>query len=65
MASGGARAGAGRPKKSATQKVLEGNPSRRPIEIVDFGGDGIELPSEPPIYLSAKQKKYIERFMGG
>ena len=57
MASGGRRPGAGRPKKPATQKMLEGNPGRRSIEIVDFGAEGVELPSEPPTYLSAKAKE--------
>ncbi len=57
MASGGRRPGAGRPKKAATQKMLEGNPGRRPIEVVDFGAMGVELPSEPPTYLSAKAKE--------
>ena len=36
MASGGRRPGAGRPKKSATQKILEGNPGKRPIEVVNI-----------------------------
>lgn len=56
MPSGGARPGAGRPKKSAAQKVLEGNLGKRPIEVVDLA-DGVELPSEPPTYLSAKAKE--------
>ena len=51
MASGGARPGAGRPKKAVTQKILEGNPGKRPIEVVNFTTDnGLELPSEPPSY---------------
>ena len=57
MASGGRRPGAGRPKKSATQKILEGNPGKRPIEVVNIKAEGIELPSEPPAYLSAKAKE--------
>ena len=36
MASGGYRAGAGRPKKSVTEKILEGNPGKRPIEVLNF-----------------------------
>ena len=35
MPSGGYRAGAGRPRKPATQKILEGNPGKRPIEVLD------------------------------
>lgn len=56
MPSGGRRPGAGRPRKSATQKIIEGNPGKRPIEIVTFN-DGIDLPSEPPAYFSAKAKE--------
>ncbi len=57
MPSGGRRAGAGRPKKSATQKILEGNPGKRPIKVVEFTASGIELPNTPPSYLSAKAKE--------
>ena len=57
MASGGRRPGAGRPKKAAAQKILEGNPGRREIEVVTFNAEGVELPSEPPSYLSAKAKE--------
>ena len=56
MASGGRRVGAGRPKKAAAQKILEGNPGRRPVEVVNFAAEGVELPSEPPTYLSAMGK---------
>lgn len=56
MPSGGYRAGAGRPKKSATEKVLEGNPGKRKIEIVDFM-DAEELPQAPAKWLSAKGKE--------
>lgn len=57
MGSGGARPGAGRPKKAVTQKILDGNPSRRPIEVLSFDTVGFELPQEPPTYLSAKAKE--------
>ena len=40
MASGGRRPGAGRPKKAAAQKILEGNPGRRPIEVVNLSAEG-------------------------
>jgi hypothetical protein len=33
---GGARAGAGRKSKPLADKILEGNPGKRPIKIVDF-----------------------------
>ena len=56
MPSGGYRAGAGRPKKSAAEKVLEGNPGKRKIEIVDFT-EGEELPPTPAKWLSDKGKE--------
>jgi len=56
MASGGYRANAGRPKKSATEKILNGNPGRRTIEILDFE-DGTELPDKPADWLSSKGKE--------
>jgi len=56
MPSGGYRAKAGRPPKSAMEKVLEGNRGKRPIKVVDFE-DGIELPRTPPASLSSKGKE--------
>ena len=56
MPSGGTRTGAGRPKKSAIQKVLEGNPGKRKIEIVDFM-DAEELPSTPAKWLTEKGRE--------
>ena len=56
MASGGFRAGAGRPKKSVTEKILEGNPGKRPIEILDFE-EAEELPKDPPSWLTKKGKE--------
>ena len=56
MASGGYRVGAGRPKKSVTEKILNGNPGKRPIEVLQFD-DGDELPKEPPIWLTKKAKE--------
>jgi P27 family predicted phage terminase small subunit len=47
--------GAGRKRKSAAEKMLEGNPGKRPIEIVDFE-TGQELPRTPPDWLSARGK---------
>jgi phage terminase small subunit len=55
MPSGGYRAGAGRPKKSATEKALEGNLGKRAIEVVDFS-DGEELPAMPAKWLNEKGK---------
>ena len=56
MASGGFRAGAGRPKKSVTEKILEGNPGKRPIEVLDFE-EAEELPKDPPSWLTKKGKE--------
>ena len=65
MASGGRRPGAGRPKKAAAQKILEGNPGRRPIEVVNLSAEGVELPNEPPSYYQPRQRKSIRRYMLG
>lgn len=54
---GGYRPNAGRKKKPAKQKILEGNPGKRDIEIVDFGPNAVVLPSTPPAYLSEKAKE--------
>ncbi len=56
MPSGGYRAGAGRPKKNATEKILEGNPGKRKIEVVDFSY-AEELPKEPSNWLGEKGKE--------
>ena len=48
----------GRKPKPTALKQLEGNPGKRPIEVVNFTTDnGLELPSEPPSYLSVKAKE--------
>jgi phage terminase small subunit len=56
MGSGGYRTGAGRPKKSAAEKALSGNPGKRPIEVVNFE-DAQELPSIPAKWLTDKGKE--------
>ncbi len=56
MPSGGYRANAGRPKKSVTEKLLDGNPGRRKIEVLQFD-EGDEIPSEPPAWLTKKGKE--------
>lgn len=57
MPSGGYRPNAGRKRKPAMQKILEGNPGKRDIEIVDFGPNAVVLPSTPPTYLSERAKE--------
>jgi len=56
MPSGGARAGAGRKKKPAEIKILEGNRGKRPIEVLQFS-DSPDIPDEPPDYFSELAKK--------
>lgn len=56
MASGGYRPNAGRPKKSATEKILNGNPGKRKIEVLEFE-EGTELPNKPATWLSQKAKE--------
>ena len=56
MPSGGHRSGAGRPKKTAIQKILEGNPGKRRIEIVNLD-DADEIPETPAKWLTDKGKE--------
>ena len=60
MGSGGYRAGAGRPKKPASEKILEGNPGKRPIEVLDFE-ECEDIPKEPPSWLSSKGKQVYKK----
>ena len=57
---GGARPGAGRKPKAITEKLASGNPGGRPLMVVDFGDEAINLKGSdmPPVkeYLKAKQK---------
>jgi len=57
MASGGYRAGAGRPRKPVSEKILNGNPGKRKIEVLEFDNSDDELPTEPPAWLSRKGKE--------
>jgi hypothetical protein len=56
---GGARIGAGQKKKPLADKILEGNPGRRKLMVMEFT-DVAELEGEsmppPRDYLAAKQK---------
>ena len=57
--SGGTRQGAGRRKKPLAEKVLEGNPGKRPLTVVEFKDapalDGENMPP-PREYLKSVQK---------
>lgn len=56
---GGARPGAGRPQKPFADKINEGNPGKRPLQVIEFKNmedlKGEEMP-KPSRMLSAKQK---------
>lgn len=56
---GGARPGAGRPQKPLADKINEGNPGKRPLQVIEFKNmedlKGEEMP-KPSRMLSAKQK---------
>jgi hypothetical protein len=49
---GGKRVGAGRPKKPLAEKIMEGNPGKRKLEVLSFpeSSEIAEFPS-PPQYL--------------
>jgi len=60
MPSGGYRPGAGRPKKALADKVLEGNPGKRELKVVQFDGPqtpGAELATHgsPPCKKSCRE----------
>jgi hypothetical protein len=46
---GGKRPGAGRPRKPLADKLLDGNPGKQKLKVLEFGGQ-IPLP-EPPEYM--------------
>jgi len=56
MPHGGARKGAGRKPKSLADKLADGNPGRRPLQKMEFPGDGV-LQTEHPDYLPLLVKK--------
>ena len=45
---GGARPGAGRPKKALADKILEGTTAKHRPKVLNF--EGAALPSEPPVW---------------
>lgn len=57
MPSGGFRINSGRKKKPVVEQQLESMKSGKPVEILDFGPDALELPKEPSPYLSDKAKE--------
>jgi len=47
MPRGGARPGAGRPKKPLAEKVLSGNPGRRTLKVLEFESPALDMPITP------------------
>ena len=65
MPRGGARPGAGRPKKPLSDKVLEGNPGKRELTIVQFdeGKSAIEKNSNSGVQSDIQRKNHTPRGM--
>jgi len=62
MPRGGARPGAGRKKKPLADKILDGNPGRRPLKVLEFKE---VLPDDnltPPDFLKIASKETAENF---
>ena len=62
MPRGGARPGAGRKKKPLAEKILEGNPGRRPLKVVEFYGVPAEGVLTPPEFLKIASKETAENY---
>jgi hypothetical protein len=62
MGRGGARIGAGRKSKPASEKKLYGNPGRREIKILDFH-DAPDIPETPPEYFSDTAKEIYKNLL--
>ena len=62
MPRGGARKGAGRKKKPLAEKILEGNPGRRPLKVVEFYGVPAEGNLTPPDFLKIASKETAENY---
>ena len=58
---GGARPNAGRKKKPVEVKILDGNPGHKPIEVLNFVDESIEIPIDPPAYLSKKSGEELRK----
>ena len=55
---GGARIGAGKKKKALADKLQDGNPGNRPLEVIEFPTADLPAETMPPPreYMAAKQK---------
>ena len=51
----------GRPRKPLSDKILDGNPGKRPLTVIEFNDSAVDLEGQvmpkPSDYLSAKQKE--------
>jgi hypothetical protein len=59
---GGARPGAGRKPKPLAEKILNGNPGRRPLKVVEFYGVPASGELTPPDFLKIAGKETAENF---
>ena len=59
---GGARPGAGRKKKPLAEKILEGNPGKRPLKVVEFYGVPAEGKLTPPDFLKIASKETADNY---
>ena len=62
MPRGGTRPGAGRKKKPLAEKILDGNPSRRPLQVVEFYGVSAEGVLTPPEFLKIASKETADNY---
>lgn len=54
----------GRPKRPLAEKIIDGNPGKRPLTVIDFSDNAVDLKGrdmpKPSEYLTAKQKDGTE-----
>jgi hypothetical protein len=59
---GGARPGAGRKKKPLVEKILDGNPGKRPLTVVEFYGVPASGELTPPDFLKIASKETADNY---
>jgi hypothetical protein len=62
MSRGGARPGSGRKKKPLAEKLLNGNPGKRPLKIVEFYDVPVAGPLTPPDFLKIASKETADNY---
>jgi hypothetical protein len=65
MPSGGARTGAGRKKKAAEVKILEGNRGKRDIEVLQFSRTAPTSQRSRPNIFRTPPRRFTNRFWHG